>query len=263
MPMERRKGGVCGAVGCASVFAFDSADSNERLRHERRVVVQAASERSATTEIRDRCETRRNFEQRKRGCDVWVEAMDEYERERVDDHEALEVVSRRTIRRQPSEQQNLLFRSWCRRKDCRRTFEEERHCLREPSGLHVRGRRERRNTQALLVARESERERVSEHLLHPTLSIEPFVLLLIRCPHGTVLLDMVTSTWQLEWKVRGTLRGRMVLPEVQHWELLESFGMQTLCGCHERQCGSAADLDPGEDCSPGRRLLVWATTSLF
>ena len=30
-----------------------------------------------------------------------------------------------------------------------------------------------------------------EHVLHPTLCIKPFVLLLIRCPHGTVLLVMV------------------------------------------------------------------------
>ena len=30
-----------------------------------------------------------------------------------------------------------------------------------------------------------------EHLLHPTLCIKIFVLLLIRCPHGTVLLEKV------------------------------------------------------------------------
>ena len=36
-----------------------------------------------------------------------------------------------------------------------------------------------------------EREWFGEHLLHPTLCIKPFVLLLIRYPHGTVLLDMV------------------------------------------------------------------------
>ena len=37
----------------------------------------------------------------------------------------------------------------------------------------------------------SEREKVhrfGEHLLHPTLCIKPFVLLLFRCPLGTVLL---------------------------------------------------------------------------
>ena len=39
--------------------------------------------------------------------------------------------------------------------------------------------------------REKERAWFGEHLLHPTLFIKPFVLLLIRCPHGTVLLDMV------------------------------------------------------------------------
>ena len=36
-----------------------------------------------------------------------------------------------------------------------------------------------------------EREWFGEHLSHSTLHIKPFVLLLIRCPHGTVLLDMV------------------------------------------------------------------------
>ena len=39
--------------------------------------------------------------------------------------------------------------------------------------------------------REREREWFGEHLLHPTLCIKPFCLLLIRCPHGTVLLDVV------------------------------------------------------------------------
>ena len=30
--------------------------------------------------------------------------------------------------------------------------------------------------------------------------------------------------------------------------------MQTLCECHERVCGVATDLDPGEDCSLGKTL---------
>ena len=30
-----------------------------------------------------------------------------------------------------------------------------------------------------------------EHLSHPTLCIKPFLLLLIRCPHGTVMLEKV------------------------------------------------------------------------
>ena len=97
--------------------------------------------------------------------------------------------------------------------------------------------------------------------MHSTLCIKPFVLLLFRCPHGTVLLDMVvwivwqlvwTSTRQLGWEKRGTLRGRVVLPEVQHWKLVESYGMQTPCECHERDCGVATDLDPGEDCTLGK-----------
>ena len=49
-------------------------------------------------------------------------------------------------------------------------------------------------TQSQEKERESQRQRrewFGEHLLHPTLCIKPFCLLLIRCPHGTVLLDMV------------------------------------------------------------------------
>ena len=36
-----------------------------------------------------------------------------------------------------------------------------------------------------------EKERFGEHLLRPSLSFKPFVLLLVRNPHGTVLSDMV------------------------------------------------------------------------
>ena len=39
--------------------------------------------------------------------------------------------------------------------------------------------------------RERERERERGRWLHPTLCIKPFVLLLIRCSHGTVLLEKV------------------------------------------------------------------------
>ena len=60
-----------------------------------------------------------------------------------------------------------------------------------------------------------------------------------------------TSTWQLGWKIRSALRGRMVLPEVQHWKLVESYRLQTLCECHERGCGAATDLDPGENLFSG------------
>ena len=59
-----------------------------------------------------------------------------------------------------------------------------------------------------------------------------------------------TSTWQLGWKVTSTLRCRMVLPEVRYWKLVESYGLQTLCECHER-CGYTADLGTGENCCPG------------
>ena len=61
-------------------------------------------------------------------------------------------------------------------------------CVRDIRGHGVERERLRRERE-----RESkrERERFGEHLLHPTLCIKPFCLLLIRCPHGTVLLDMV------------------------------------------------------------------------
>ena len=38
----------------------------------------------------------------------------------------------------------------------------------------------------------------------------------------------------------------MVLSEVRYWELVESYGLQTLCECHERCCGCSADLSTGE-----------------
>ena len=81
-------------------------------------------------------------------------------------------------------------------------------------------------------------------------------LLLISCPHGTVLLDVVgmdhmavgngTSTWQLGWKVGSTLRCRVVLPEVRHWKLVESYRLQTLCECRERRRGYPAVVNSGK-----------------
>ena len=62
-----------------------------------------------------------------------------------------------------------------------------------------------------------------------------------------------TSTWQLVWKVRGTPRCRMVLPEVRYWKLVESYGLQTLCECHERRCGCSADLGTGENRCPPKK----------
>ena len=38
----------------------------------------------------------------------------------------------------------------------------------------------------------------------------------------------------------------MVLPEVRYRELVDSYGLQTLCECHERCCGSSADHITGE-----------------
>ena len=43
----------------------------------------------------------------------------------------------------------------------------------------------------------------------------------------------------------------MVLPEVRYWELVESYGLQTLCECHERRCGCSADIGTGENRGPG------------
>ena len=87
----------------------------------------------------------------------------------------------------------------------------------------------------------------------------PLFLFLFRCLHGTVLLDMVwiiwqlvwTSTWQLAWKVGSTLRCRMVLPEVRHWELVESYGLQTLCECRERRRGYPAVVNSRKNCCLG------------
>ena len=49
-----------------------------------------------------------------------------------------------------------------------------------------------------------------------------------------------TSTWQLGWKVGSTLRCRVVLPEVRHLKLVESYRLQTLCECRERRRGYPA-----------------------
>ena len=55
-----------------------------------------------------------------------------------------------------------------------------------------------------------------------------------------------TSTWQLGWKVGSTLRCRVVLPEVRHWELVESYRLQTLCECRERRRGYPAVVNSGK-----------------
>ena len=55
-----------------------------------------------------------------------------------------------------------------------------------------------------------------------------------------------TSTWQLGWKVGSTLRCRVVLPEVGYWELVESYGLQTLCECRERRRGYPAVVNSGK-----------------
>ena len=55
-----------------------------------------------------------------------------------------------------------------------------------------------------------------------------------------------TSTWQLGWKVGSTLRCRVVLPEVRHWKLVESYRLQTLCECRERRRGYPAVVNSGK-----------------
>ena len=39
----------------------------------------------------------------------------------------------------------------------------------------------------------------------------------------------------------------MVLPEVRHWELVESYGLHTLCECHERRFGYPAVVYSGKN----------------
>ena len=39
----------------------------------------------------------------------------------------------------------------------------------------------------------------------------------------------------------------MVLPEVQNWELVESYGLHTLCECHERRFGYPAVVYSGKN----------------
>ena len=43
----------------------------------------------------------------------------------------------------------------------------------------------------------------------------------------------------------------MVLPEVRYWELVESYGMQTLCECRERRRGHPAVVNSRKNCRIG------------
>ena len=79
-----------------------------------------------------------------------------------------------------------------------------------------------------------------------------------------------TSTWQLGWKVGSTLRCRVVLPEVRHWKLVESYRLQTLCECRERRRGYPAVVNSRKNCCPGedagwygrrRAYLSWQESS--
>ena len=56
-----------------------------------------------------------------------------------------------------------------------------------------------------------------------------------------------TSTWQLGWKVGSTIRCRVVLPEVRHWKLVESYRLQTLRECRERRRGYPAVVHSGKN----------------
>ena len=50
----------------------------------------------------------------------------------------------------------------------------------------------------------------------------------------------------------------MVLPEVWHWELVESYGLQTLCECHEKIAvleKTLAGMGDDEPILAGKRVL--------
>ena len=115
-----------------------------------------------------------------------------------------------------------------------------------------------------------ERERVcvwfGEHLLHQTPCIKPFVLLLIRCPHGTVLLDTIgldhmgvgmdvdVAVSVEKSEIRSTTNGA-----ARRAALGLGVGMQTLCECHARDCGVAA----GENRSPGKDVGLYGQRRAF
>ena len=91
----------------------------------------------------------------------------------------------------------------------------ERHVLTEQT-MHIRHLRR--------VSRGVEHHCVGGSSV-PLMESRPSVLLLIESPHGTVMQVMDglgqvaaewTSTWQMEWQVGGTLRGRMVMPDMQY-----------------------------------------------
>ena len=97
------------------------------------------------------------------------------------------------------------------------------------------------------------------HLLHPTLHIKPFVLLLFRCPLGTVLLVMVgLDHMAVGVDVAAGVESQKYAPMSNgsaRSAVLETGGVvriaDTLCECHERRCGYPADLGTGENCCPG------------
>ena len=128
--------------------------------------------------------------------------------------------------------------------------------------------------------RERERERrerekrewFGEHLLHPTLCIKPFVLLLIRCPHGSVLLDMVGMDLLavgMDVDVAAGVESRKYAPMSSgsaRSAALETGGVVQIADT-VRVSGATTRISRSRQLrkkllSWRRRWLVWATTSL-
>ena len=112
-----------------------------------------------------------------------------------------------------------------------------------------------------------------EHLLHSTLGIKPFVLLLIRCPHGTVLLEKVGLDHMaagLDVDVAAGVESQKYAPRSNGSARSASLGTGGLVRTADtlrvsrtmlRRCRRL--LNRRRLQSWRRRQLVWATTSLF
>ena len=111
--------------------------------------------------------------------------------------------------------------------------------------------------------REREREWFCEHLLHPTLCIKPFCFAFDQMSSWYSAAGFGWSGSYGSWYGRRRAAG----VEGQKYasmsngsaksavlELVESYGLQTLCECHERRCGCTADLGTVENRCAGEDL---------
>ena len=108
---------------------------------------------------------------------------------------------------------------------------------------------------------------IGEHLLHPTLCIKPFCSAFVQMSSWKLdVVGMDHMAVGMDVDVAAGVESQKYAPmsDVRYWELVESYGLQTLCECRERRRGYPTVVNSRKKlpyCR--RRWLVWATTSLF